>query len=353
MIALYAHASGSILGARETQEDSHLCTVIERIVSQPSAPGAEEALVSELLVVVCDGMGGHAAGEVASQIAARTFASTYERLVTGADGASGVPAGADGVGRSKPESGTSAAESAEIVAIDAAVGGEQEALFDAMFESIAGARPLRRDDPLLRALLAANAAVGEATRIDPDLRGMGCTLVAATFSATGVRWVSVGDSLLYRQAGQQLERLNEDHSMAPVLDDLAHRGLMDRYEARMSPRRHQLRSAITGHGLEMVDLRDHELSLNEGDWVLVATDGLETLSEDHICGLVSANAAETADTLVDTLLVQTQNANEPGQDNTTIVAVQARSGDVAVGQTMRTLPRTQPRDAWVQARPST
>ncbi|MEL6746864.1 MAG: PP2C family serine/threonine-protein phosphatase [Pseudomonadota bacterium] len=324
MIALYAHASGAIIGARDTQEDSHLCTVVERVVTQPSAPGAIEATVSELLVVVCDGMGGHAAGEIASAVAARTFAETYERLVV-----AGAGAPSDKTRPLTPGS-QGAPGSGSPVPVT--------------FEPAEGARPLRADDPLLGALLAANQAIQQSAARKAERRGMGCTLVAATFTATGVRWISVGDSLIFRHQKSGMERLNEDHSMAPILDDLAHRGLMDRYEAQSSPRRHQLRAALTGGALDLVDLRDNELPLREGDWILMATDGLESLSERNISDLVRQHGQEGADRLVDALLVNTERVNDPTQDNTTIVAIQARSGDGDVGQTVRTAPvtRTQP-----------
>lgn len=109
------------------------------------------------LLLLADGMGGHAAGALASKIAADTFVAAF---------------------RSLRAEGTSLAD---------ALGG---------------------------ALTRANEAIAAAQRLDPDnSAGMGTTVVAAHLAAGGVSWISVGDSPLWLYRRGELRRLNEDHSL--------------------------------------------------------------------------------------------------------------------------------------------
>lgn len=140
-------AGGQLLGAREVQEDD-----LGFIDSPGLDPGGQHPVA-----LVADGMGGHARGDVASQLAVRAFVEGY---------------GAAGPAASR----------------------------------------------LRAALDRANEAIAEAVRNDPDLENMGTTLVAAALTADGLDWISVGDSLLFLHRDGKLTRLNADHSMAPVID---------------------------------------------------------------------------------------------------------------------------------------
>ena len=72
--------------------------------------------------------------------------------------------------------------------------------------------------------------------------------------------------------------INEDHSLAPLLDELAPRPHLGRAGAT-DPRRHMLRSAVTGDEIELVDLSHEATSLLPGDHVMLASDGIHTLDE--------------------------------------------------------------------------
>ena len=151
---------------------------------------------------------------------------------------------------------------------------------------------------------------------------MGCTLLGVSFGAAGLRWVSVGDSLLYLFRDNNLYQLNENHSLAPVLDRLAELGEIDREAALDHPRRHFLRSALTGADIELVDLTDNCLPLQPGDWVLLASDGLETLSDASLANLLAANRHESPEHLVEAVMAAIEGAADPFQDNTTVMVVQ-------------------------------
>ena len=80
-------------------------------------------------------------------------------------------------------------------------------------------------------LAAANKALADAIAANPELDSMGSTLVAAVVSSEGLHWISVGDSPLWLFRKGQLERLNADHSMAPILAELVAKGDMTEEDA--------------------------------------------------------------------------------------------------------------------------
>ena len=88
---------------------------------------------------------------------------------------------------------------------------------------------------------------------NPALNGMGCTLVGTAFGPAGVEWVSVGDSPMFLVRRGEIFLLNEDHSLAPEIDKLAAAGKMSWEDAQADPRRHFLRSALTGAEIDLID----------------------------------------------------------------------------------------------------
>ena len=155
------------------------------------------------------------------------------------------------------------------------------------------------------------------------LNGMGSTLVGVVFGSDGVEWVSVGDSplLLYRRG--QIALLNEDHSLAPELDRLAAAGKMTAEDARKDPRRHMLRSAVTGDDIDMVDLSRKPLQVEPGDYIILASDGLQTLETGEIERVVTAYAADGPQAVANALIRAVEAVRDPHQDNATVVAVRA------------------------------
>ena len=159
---------------------------------------------------------------------------------------------------------------------------------------------------------AANAAVRAKQQSDAALAEMGSTLVAALVPGQRLYWASMGDSGLWLFRAGQLRRLNEDHSMRPLLFDLVELGRMTREEALADPRAHHLRSAITGRDLPLVEIAADGYRLKADDVVLLASDGLEVLSEARISGL-NAQRGTDARGLARALLDAVDEAS--GQDN--------------------------------------
>lgn len=234
-------------GARDYQEDSWAAIL-------------GDSLSDGLLLIVCDGMGGHAGGALASRTATQAFCQAFFR--------------------DQPDAAT--------------------------------------QQRLVLALEAAQAAIGEQARLRTEYRAMGTTLVAAWVRPGWLNWVSVGDSLLVRVTPQGLERLNADHSMAPVLDDLVAIGRLSSAEAEADTQRNALRSAL---GIEPPALVDSgELRLGEGQplTLLLASDGVQSLADAELLRLLDKPCADAADVcrrLVEGVLGK----RRPNQDNLTVL----------------------------------
>ncbi|MCC7412968.1 MAG: SUMF1/EgtB/PvdO family nonheme iron enzyme [Gammaproteobacteria bacterium] len=249
-------AGAQIDGARDYQEDAFLITHL----------GDKEGGAS--LVIVADGMGGHAAGNVASNLAVQAF----NRHVSANFPNDNLPA------------------------------------------------------VLNESVLKANNAIAETVRETPALKGMGCTLVCAIVSEKYLRWASVGDSNLYLLRDNQLRKKNADHSYGGFLDRMAAEGKAVEPEPGFS--RNMLMSALTGDDIADIDCPQTPLELQPGDRIIIASDGLDTLSDGkivHICG-----ASGTAKECADNLLQGVTDENLPRQDNTTIVVIDVAPAGAAV-----------------------
>lgn len=232
------------------------------IVGSAGADGSEAA-EGLLVAVLADGMGGHTGGALASRVCCENFLDVFSTL-TG---------------------------------------------------------PVR--SRLREALDAANGAVAQAVIANPILSGMGSTLIGVSFSEAGVEWISVGDSPLWLFRRGEIALLNEDHSLAPELDRLAEIGRITVQEARTDPRRHMLRSAVTGDELDLVDQSQKPLILADGDYVILASDGLHSLEEGEVARIIAAYANDGPEAVARALIRAVEAVRDPHQDNATVVVVRA------------------------------
>ena len=151
-----------------------------------------------------------------------------------------------------------------------------------------------------------------------DLEGMGSTVVAAHYDGEELTWLSVGDSPMWLFADNRLERLNADHSMAPVLERMVESGELSAAEARNDRARHMLLSAVTGEKVELVDCAKRSCRLSVQDCLLIASDGIQTLSDVEIERLLTERQG-TAESTADALLTAVRAASGPAQDNVTFL----------------------------------
>lgn len=184
---------------------------------------------------------------------------------------------------------------------------------------------------LEQALTLSNDALSEAVRQDAALKGMGCTLVAAYMNHEGLRWVSVGDSALLQYRDGWLSRLNDDHSLGSLLDRQAQANIISYEDAASDPRRRVLRSALVGTPIALADIRSTPSPLEHGDWIIVASDGLETLSGDEICEIMRQKLNDDAhpQLVAKALLDEVRRRKAPAQDNVSIIVIRVSDTDDA------------------------
>jgi protein phosphatase len=220
-------------------------------------------------LVVCDGMGGHAAGEVASATAADTI-SDIVRKVPDPDPALPVVATGDGW---PPEASTLA----------------------------------------LAVRLANRRLYNEAAR-SHKLRGMGTTVVAAMFLPGKVILAHVGDSRAYRIAGDSIEQLTTDHSWVAELIESGH---VRPEDAETFADRNVITRALGTRPGVAVDLGVHPTA--DGEVYLFCSDGLcGYVSDTDILGCITAHRSDLK--AAARALIEAANA-AGGMDNSTVALV--------------------------------
>jgi len=245
-------------------------------------PANEDSFVSRPglgLHVVCDGMGGHAAGEIASRVAADTIEAFVQQT-------EGVSAGFAWPFRYNPEWG------------------------------IDGNR-------LVSALMLANREIAQRVVDEPALRGMATTAVCLLLDDVGKEgggnqalFAHVGDSRAYLWRGGELDQITRDHSW---VEEQVSLGVLSEAEARHHPWRNLVTRALAGADEPRVELTP--LTLEPGDRVLLCSDGLTSpLTNGAIAEILSRAPAGRPEELCQALVDAANNAGGP--DNVTVIVVE-------------------------------
>jgi protein phosphatase len=253
---------------RSGNEDHFIVTRIGRyletaLTSLPPGEVPDRAEEFGYAMIVADGMGGHAAGELASRMAI----SGLVKLVL-----------------AMPE---------WIFRIDENVAAD------------VSERSMRR-------LHTVNSLLIERGRSDPDVRGMGTTLTAARIMGPHLQIVHVGDSRAYLLRGDRLHRLTRDHTYVQLLIDS---GELSAEEAVHFGGRHVLVNALGGSS-DDVEVDVDQLQLAAGDRLLLCSDGLTEMVDDDSIRAILLERRESDDAcrrLVDLAL------DHGGKDNITVV----------------------------------
>ncbi len=256
-------AWGQIIGTRDYQQDR------AAIVNWPNGFS---------LYILADGMGGHVAGDEASELVVQTFRQHF-------------------------------------------VESDQTDIKQRFIDAVS----------------AANLAIYEKISASPELDGMGSTFLALVFDGSSAQWISIGDSPLWLFRQGELVRLNENHSMASVLAKQVEEGIITAEEAASSPERSQLLEAVLGRDIKMVDAPEEAVPLKSGDILILASDGVETCSIDELQSLLaeaSNNPELQAEDLVTAILEKVKAHNRPSQDNSTVnvVRILDAQADIATVQ---------------------
>ena len=213
------------------------------------------------LVVLADGMGGYAAGEVASDIAVSVIRDVVEQHFL-----------------------------------------HQPIVADALWQV------------LVDAVLEANTAIIAAAVDEPSYRGMGATLVTGIFHGSLLVLAHVGDSRAYRLRDGLLTLLTRDHS---VLQERIDAGLVTPEQARLSNIRNLVTRALGAEALLAEEVHEH--AAERGDVYLFCSDGLnDMLTDEEITGILlggTGGLQQACEELVGA-------ANEAGgADNVSVVLV--------------------------------
>jgi len=178
---------------------------------------------------------------------------------------------------------------------------------------------------LNESLLRANGAITETVKETPALEGMGCTMIGLVVEGNHVWWVSVGDSHLYLLRDRKLTKLNADHSYGGFLDRMEAAGTPVEAEPGLS--RNMLMSAVTGADIAEIDCPPTPITLEHDDKLIVCSDGLDTLSEGKI--IQYSDWSDTPKECAEALMEAVEEAAMPRQDNTTAVVIKIIDSSMA------------------------
>jgi protein phosphatase len=214
---------------------------------------------------VADGMGGHAAGEVASRLAVEAFEETFR-----------------------------------------VNGGLGESIVEAT-------------ERLRTAVTEANRRICDSILAHAEQRGMGTTVV--TLLTIGDRAVvgHVGDSRAYLLRGERLERLTDDHSW---VSEQVRAGMLTDDDAQRHPMRNIVTRALGSRTEVAADIADTEIL--PGDVFLLCSDGLNAMLSDREIGQKLAEHRRDPEAAC-RALVDAANARG-GEDNTTVIVLSAGNG---------------------------
>lgn len=196
-----------------------------------------DEISNTVLLIVCDGMGGAKAGNIASAIATQTFMDCMKSHLR-----------------------------------------EGNNLIDIM-------------QYMSEAVRLANTQVYERSLNDSECSGMGTTLVAAAVAANGTVIANVGDSRAYHITGTKITQITKDHS---VVEDMIDRGDLTRSEANTHPNRNLITRVIGTAAETEPDF--FFLNVLNGEYLLLCSDGLSNIIPEHIILSEIIDGSETKET---------------------------------------------------------
>jgi protein phosphatase len=225
----------------------------------------------EQLFIVADGMGGHACGEVASKMAADSISEFY-------------------------------LHSRDV---------------DATWPYRYDPKLSYTENRLVAAVRLANSRIYDKAQSDPNLRGMGTTLVCTLICDDYVYVLHVGDSRCYRMRHGKLDQLTRDHSLLEDYKDA--RPDMTDEEMRNFPHKNVITRALGMRDTVVVEINRYPVG--DGDRYLLCSDGLSGMIPDEEIAVALA-----ADSELDQLVAQlVDQANKRGgTDNITAMVVESR-----------------------------
>jgi serine/threonine protein phosphatase PrpC len=221
------------------------------------------------LLVVADGMGGHAGGDQASGLVVRTLGNAMAPLLS------------------------------------AALAGQYEDFPDASVK-----------DALGYALREANRLVWQKGQNDPACKGMGATAAVVVVWDGQLRIGHVGDCRVYLHHGSQLLQITRDQTLVAKM---VAQGVLTPLQAQDHPARNEVTNALGKHC--DLDLTLYQGRIAAGDWLMICCDGLQAHVGDAVLQDEIAHATASATHLARRLVGLADQGG--GSDNCTVVAVHA------------------------------
>ena len=249
-------------GAREYQEDALIADFMS---------GADLSMA-----VLADGMGGHAAGDLASKV---VVTEVFRELTF-----------------------------------------KREAIVEGSVEA---------SNVLENAAQRANSVLSRLVAERPEQNGMGATLLGLLIRDTALHWISIGDSPLFLFRDNELQQLNQDHSLATQISFLVESGALTEEEGAAHPERNVLTSVVSGQTIAQIDCPETPFALRPGDILIAASDGLQFLSEGDIARILRDLPLARSRELSDALMANLAALNDPNLDNVTLLTVQVQQADQA------------------------
>ena len=234
--------------------------------------GNEDSLVTnpeQRLFVVADGMGGHAAGEIASKVAVDSI-NEFVCLTSG-DQEITWPFGLD-----------------DTISYDG--------------------------NRLKTAVRFANRKVLEATKEKTEYEGMATTVAAVLVDGASANLGHVGDSRIYLFRGGELSQLTSDHSW---VNEQLQNGIISAEQARTHPLRNVVTRALGGKADLQVDMQTHAIA--PGDELVLCSDGLTTMVPDEHIARILNDAGSDFEGAAENLVAEA-NARG-GEDNITVIVL--------------------------------
>ena len=215
------------------------------------------------LIMLADGMGGHNAGEVASELAVTSI---------------------------------------------------HDALLDVLTPEMLETKVIKCEDAVRESVIYANEEIFDQAQKRVECAGMGTTVVLALFHENHVTWAHVGDSRIYRLRNAELDQITQDHSLVQEMVD---NGYLSEEEALISTSRNLITRALGIAPEVEVDVTTEELEPD--DIYLLCSDGLTDLVTDaEILEIILENKDNLEKAMKGLISLANENG---GTDNISVILI--------------------------------
>lgn len=134
-----------------------------------------------------------------------------------------------------------------------------------------------------------------------------------------MNYISVGDSHIYLLRNNNLKLVNREHNLGALLKEQAARGEVDPNEPYVNPKRNALTAYIGMGSFRTVDRNEQPIFLQQGDKILLCSDGVyNALGDDALISLLSSDAVTSAERIRQAVISQ----EIPSQDNFTAIILE-------------------------------